>query len=66
MHARDELNIRANAPSALLSKSSVKKGGRIFITYSALMVTHHYKKQSTFNKIPNVCMIAMVMNIMQV
>ena len=29
-YARNELNIRANAPSPHLSKSSVQKGGRIF------------------------------------
>ena len=29
-YARDELNIRANAPSPLFSKSSVQKGGGVF------------------------------------
>ena len=29
-YARDELNIRANAPSPLMSKSSVQKGGAYF------------------------------------
>ena len=30
-YARDELNIRANAPSLLLSKSSVQKWGGVFL-----------------------------------
>ena len=38
-YARDELNIRANAPSPLLSKSSVQKGGRIFGSLRYLMFT---------------------------
>ena len=38
-YARDELNIRANAPSPLLSKSSVQKRGAYFWELTVLGIT---------------------------
>ena len=37
-YARDELNIRANAASQLLSKSSVQKGGAYFLELTVYVV----------------------------
>ena len=44
VYVRDKLNIRANAPSPLLSKSSVQKGGAYFweLTVRALKINLIY------------------------
>ena len=39
MYARDEINIRANAPSPLLPQSSVQKGGTYFHELTVISIT---------------------------